>query len=101
MSSWRPFDSVKDLSTASQHPSIVLLLLTSVVAALAYTLWPVVKKQWTIGYLPTPKPSSWVFGHLQMLRSDNHRVLRQAAKELGGIYRLRVFHQQVRLAESM
>ena len=95
MSSPRAFDHVKDLSTASQHLSIVLFLLVSAAAALAYILWPVVKKQWTIGYLPTPKPSSWVFGHLQMLRSDNHRVMRQAAKELGGIYRLRVFHQQV------
>ena len=75
-------------------PLPVLLLLPTLLA-FAYALREPLTKQFTIAKLPTPKPSSWLFGHLQMLRSDNHRVLRQAAKQLGGIYRLRVFHQQV------
>ena len=43
-----------------------------------------------------PSPATGLLGHLQMLRPDLHRFMRNTAKQLGGVYRLRVLWQQVR-----
>ena len=51
----------------------VLALLCLAAGVLVALLWVPVKDYWTRSKLPSPACSSWLLGHLQMLRSNSHR----------------------------
>jgi hypothetical protein len=86
----------------SIYSSLIYSALGSVVCIyLAHNVFLFLRKWFLLKAIPTYPAPSRLFGHMQDLSSDFvHRVMREKAKQLGPIYRIRLAHIPVVLVSD-
>ena len=54
-------------------------------------------RYWILSHLPCHKRTHWLLGNLfDILKPNHHLMIREAAEDLGGVFRIRVFWMQAR-----
>ena len=82
--------------------TVVIMLLFTVLAVAARSLFNAVRVYSHLRKLPSPPVTSVLGGHIGVLQHPRgHRIIQQACRQLGGVIALRTFWRPVRIKHML